>query len=299
MSHHNHTHENRRNINFNKPFLIGIILNSIFIVTEIIYGIISDSLALLADAGHNFGDVVGLFIAWIATYLVNKKPTQTHTYGYKKSSILAAFVNALILFAAIGMILWEAFGRLFNPQPVQGSIVILVAGIGVVINTLTAFLFIKGKDKDINIKGAFLHMAADALVSFGVVLSGVLIVFTELYWIDPIISIFVAIVIFIGTWKLFTESANMALDAVPESVNKENVKVFLENVEGVIEIHDLHIWAMSSTEFALTVHLVIPDTTINDSFTKQVSHQLNKLFGIQHSTIQIENKHCQNECSAT
>lgn len=299
-SHHGHDHHghNHGSIDYNKSFIIGIALNVTYIVVEVIYGLMVNSLALLADAGHNLSDVLGLLIAWAATYLVKRKPTKTHTYGFKKSSILAAFVNSLILLVAIGGIVWEAIGRFTDPQPIQGEVIMIVAGIGVIINTFTALLFVKGKEKDINIRGAFLHMAADAAISLGVVIAGLVIMMTNLVWIDPIVSIVIAVIIFFGTWSLLKESTNLALDAIPKSVDRLEIEDFLENIDGVEEVHDLHIWAMSTTENALTVHLIMPNATVNDDFTTNVAKRLEDQFHIHHTTLQIENGNGDVECKS-
>ena len=225
---HKHIH-NSTAVDFNKRIKIGIILNLSFVAVELVTGIVYNSLALIADAGHNLSDVISLLIAWIASYLVQKKPTSDFTYGFKKSTILAAQVNSLILLVAIGIIIWEAIERLNSPQDVNGETLIIVAGIGVFINGLTTFLFLKGKDFDLNIKGAYLHMFADTLISLGVVISGLLIIITGEYLIDPLISILIAIVIFWSTYKLLIESTKLSLDAVPESVNIEYVRNYLKN----------------------------------------------------------------------
>lgn len=296
---HDHSHgHNHAPADFNKAFIIGIALNSSYILIEVIYGLSFNSLALLADAGHNLSDVLGLLIAWGASYLVMKKPTESHTYGFKKSSILAAFVNSLILLVAIGGIVWEAIGRFSDPQPIEGSVVMIVAGIGVIINTFTALLFLRGKENDINIKGAFLHMAADAAISLGVVIVGFLIMKTGILWLDPLVSIIIAIVIFFGTWSLLKESTNMALDAIPRSIDRAEVEKFLNSLEGVEEVHDLHIWAMSTTETALTAHLVMPNGELNDDFTSNVADELKHKHRISHATLQIENGNGTENCKA-
>lgn len=283
--HHGHDHGP---VDYSKAFIIGIVLNSTYIIIETVIGLSVNSLALLADAGHNLSDVLGLLIAWGASYLVQRKPTKTHTYGFKKSSILAAFVNSLILLVAIGGITWEAIGRFSDPQPIEGGMVMIVAGIGVIINTFTALLFVKGKENDINIKGAFLHMAADAAISVGVVIVGLLITTTGMLWLDPFVSIVIAIIIFFGTWSLLKESTNMALDAIPRSVNREEVEKFLNDIDGVQEVHDLHIWAMSTTETALTAHLVMPKGKIDDNFTSNIADELKHHHNISHTTLQLE-----------
>jgi len=274
--------------NFNKAFAFGIGLNVIYIVIEVIYGLLIGSIALIADAGHNLSDVLGLFLAWGASYLAGTMPTKSRTYGLRKSTILAALFNALILLIAVGAISIESIRRIANPEPVQGSIMMIVAGIGVFINAATAYLFVKGKEKDLNIKGVYLHMAADAGVSVGVVIAGLIILLTGWLWVDPVISIVIVIVITIGTWGLLRDSFLMSVDAVPKNINLKEVENHLKKIPGVREVHDLHIWAMSTTETALTVHLVIPDSNPGDYFLKGLCGDLQKNFGIEHSTIQIE-----------
>lgn len=274
--------------NHNKAFAFGIGLNVIYIIVELIYGLLISSMALIADAGHNFSDVLGLLMAWGASFLAGTLPTKRRTYGLRKSTILAAFFNALILLIAVGAISFEAIRRLANPEPVQGTIMMIVAGVGVFINATTAFLFANGKEKDINIKGVYLHMAADAGVSVGVVVAGLLILLTGWLWLDPVISLVIVIVITIGTWDLLRDSFLMSVDAVPKNINLKDVENHLKKIPGVKEVHDLHVWAMSTTETALTVHLVIPDSNPGDYFLKGVCGELQRKFGIEHSTIQIE-----------
>ncbi|HSD64784.1 MAG TPA: cation diffusion facilitator family transporter [Ignavibacteriaceae bacterium] len=274
--------------NFNKAFALGIGLNVIYIVIEVVYGLLINSMALIADAGHNLSDVLGLLLAWGATFLANTIPTKNRTYGLRKSTILAALFNALILLIAVGAITIEAIRRLANPEPVHGTIMMIVAGIGVFINAATAYLFIRGKEADLNIKGVYLHMAADAGVSIGVVIAGLLIVLTGWLWLDPAISLIIVIVITVGTWDLLRDSFLMSVDAVPKDINLKEVENYLIKINGVKEVHDLHVWAMSTTETALTVHLVIPDSNPGDYFLKDLCGELQKKFGIEHSTIQIE-----------
>lgn len=283
---HDHSHADSKD--YGKAFAIGVTLNIIYIAVEAIYGLIINSLALLADAGHNLSDVLGLLLAWGASYLMQKPPTANHTYGLKKASILAAFLNALLLLVAIGAIVWEAVGRFAHPQPVPGQTVMIVAGFGVLINAATAMLFFSGRHHDLNIKGAFLHMAADAAVSLGVVVVGVVFIFTEYYWLDPLVSIVIAMVIFWGTWGLLKDSLNLALDAVPATINKKGIEHYLSSLPGVTGFHDLHIWAMSTTETALTVHLQLDSSPPHDSFIELVSDTLRHEYSIQHTTIQIE-----------
>nr|WP_251554942.1 cation diffusion facilitator family transporter [Neobacillus muris] len=285
--HHGHHHDHQPS-NYGKAFGFGITLNVIFIIVEVAYGILGDSLALLADAGHNLSDVLGLVIAWIAVWLGKKAPTTKLTYGYKKSSILAALFNAVFLLVAIGAIAWEAIQRFSTSAPVAGKTVIVVALIGIVINTVTALLFMSGRKNDLNIRGAFLHMAADALVSLGVVISGFIMIWSGWEWIDPLVSLLIAIVIFIGTWSLLRESLSLSLDAVPAGIDMDKINHYLKNLPTVIEVHDLHVWAMSTTEPALTVHLIRTDITDNDQLLQKLHKELHDQFGVEHSTIQIE-----------
>lgn len=281
---------------YGKAFALGIGLNVIFIAVEVIYGLIANSSALLADAGHNASDVLGLVFAWTAMWLASIKPGGKYTYGLRKTTILVSILNALLLFGAVAVIAWDAIGKFKNPEPVAGSQVMIVAAIGVVINTLTALLFIKGQKDDLNIKGAFLHMAADAGVSLGVVVAGLLIILTGKQWIDPVTSFIIIAVIVWGTWRLFTDSVDLALDAVPRHINLEKVREFLLSQKGVESVHDLHIWAMSTTKVALTAHLIIPDG-IDDSFIGDLQHELEHEFGINHTTLQIENKNIEEDCN--
>ncbi|MCL5030844.1 MAG: cation diffusion facilitator family transporter [Bacteroidetes bacterium] len=286
---HNHSHS-RQHRNYNKAFGFGIALNVIYIVVEVVFGLIINSMALIADAGHNFSDVLGLLLAWGAAYLAGFSVTNKRTYGFRKSTILAALFNAIILLAAVGAITIESIRKILEPEPepIAGTTMMIVAGVGVIINTLTALLFMKGREKDLNIKGAFLHMAADAGVSLGVVAAGFLINLTGFFLLDPIISLVIVIVITIGTWSLLKDSFHLSMDAVPRNIVFEEVKKYLSSLEGVEEVHDLHIWAMSTTETALTVHLVIPGEQKNDKFVSKVCEQLHRKFSIEHSTIQIE-----------
>ncbi len=288
---HNHDHSHApAGKDFSKAFAIGVILNLIYIVVEVTYGIIVNSLALIADAGHNFSDVLGLLLAWGASYLVKKSATETHTYGYKKSTVLAAFLNALILLVAVGAIIWEAIGRFAEPQAIEGKTIMIVAGIGVVINTATALLFFSGRKDDLNIKGAFLHMAADAGISLGVVLVGLALTFTNLYWLDPVVSIVIALIIFWSTWGLLKDSVNLALDAVPGNIDKKGVQDYLDTLPEIESFHDLHIWALSTTETALTVHAVIKEKCNRNKAIGKISTDLRHKFNIVHTTIQIEDK---------
>lgn len=290
-----HNHNNTEN--FNKAFAIGIALNVVYIIVEVVYGLLISSMALIADAGHNLSDVLGLLLAWGATVLAKTLPTRKRTYGLRKSTVLAALFNAVILMIAVGAISIEGIRRLITPVPVQGITMMIVAGIGVFVNAATAYLFVKGKGKDINIRGAYLHMAADAGVSLGVVIAGLLITLTGWLWLDPVISLVIVIVITIGTWDLLRDSFLMSVDAVPKGINVKEVENHLKNLPGVSEIHDLHIWAMSTTETALTVHLVMPEQNPGDYFLKEICDDLYTKFGIEHSTIQVEKEAQGANCS--
>jgi cobalt-zinc-cadmium efflux system protein len=243
---------------------------------------------LLADAGHNFGDVLGLLLAWAAAHLGKTRSTARRTYGLGRSSILAALSNAILLLIAVGAITWEAIRRFGNPGEVRGKTVIIVAAIGIVVNGVTALFFAAGRKHDLNIKGAFLHMTADAAVSAGVVVAGLLIIFTGWHWIDPTASLVINAVIVLGTWRLLRESAAMMLDMVPTGLDATAVRKYLESQSGVTAVHDLHIWALSTTRIALTVHLEMPEGPAGDAFLHDVCEALHNEFGIEHSTVQIE-----------
>ena len=285
---HNHSHSHEVK-NYNNAFLIGIVLNILFVIAEVVYGIAGDSLALIADAGHNLSDVLALVAAWGAIWLSKKQPTAKFTYGLKKSSVLAALFNAVILLVAIGGIIWEALRRISHPVTVNSGYVIIVAGIGVVINGITAFLFLSGRKEDLNISGAFLHMAADALMSVGVVVSGIIILFTGFNLIDPIVSLIISAVILSSTWSLLKDSVSMAMDSVPEHINIKKVIDYMKSFKEIEEVHDIHIWNMSTSEVALTAHVVRKDLKNNDKLLKQLIKNLREKFGISHVTIQFEN----------
>lgn len=282
---HGHSHAPK---SFGKAFAIGTALNLGFVIIEAGYGIAAGSMALLADAGHNLSDVLGLLIAWGAATLGRRSPKGRYTYGFRSSSILAAFLNALLLLVAIVVIAVEAIRRFSEPAPVAGGTVMIVAAIGIVINTATALLFMSGRKGDLNIRGAFLHMAADAAVSAGVVVAGFIIVKTGLTWIDPVTSLMIVAVIALGTWGLLRDSVNMSLHAAPPGMDPEEIGAFLRGQDGVQEIHDLHVWPMSTTETALTVHLLVPGGYPGDACTARVAAGLKVKFGIDHTTIQIE-----------
>lgn len=286
---HNHSHgHNHGTSNYNRAFIVSVALNTGFVVIEATYGILANSLALLADAGHNLSDVLGLLLAWGASVLVRRRPTARRTFGLRRSSILAALLNAAFLLIVSGGIGWEAIQRFRTPSDVAGGTVIVVAAIGIAVNTISALMFLSGRKNDLNIRGAFLHLAADAAVSLGVVLAGVAIVVTGWQWLDSAVSLGVTAVIVVGTWQLFRESFNLVLDAVPEGIDPLVVRTYLAERPGVVHVHDLHIWAMSTTEVALTVHLVIPDEHPGDAFLVQICQELHEHFGIEHTTIQIE-----------
>jgi len=280
---------NHNNVVYNKPIVIGIILNVAFIAIEIFYGLISNSVALISDAGHNFSDVISLILALIAAMLIKKKSTEKFTYGYKKGSILIALINSILLLVALGVIIWESVHRFYNPVQIDGMTVISVAFIGILINGFTAYLFIKDKEKDLNLKSAFLHMLTDALVSAGVVVSGIFITIYKFYWLDPLVSLMIVGVIFTMTYKLLKETIRLSIDAVPENIDIKSVFDYLMSIEGVKEIHDLHIWSLSTSQVALTVHIVVKSDYIFDNdVLNNINITLNDKFEISHSTIQIE-----------
>ena len=287
---HDHSHmggHSHAPADFGKAFLFGIVLNTGFVIVEAVYGWLSGSMALIADAGHNLSDVLALIVAWAASIAAKRPASQRFTYGYKSSTILAALVNAALLLIAIGAILFETLHRIAEPAPVAGDTMVIVAGIGILINGGTAFLFMRGQH-DINIRGAFLHMAADALVSLGVVIAGLAIIWTGEQWIDPAVSIAIVLVIAWGTWGLLKDSVAMSLLAVPKGISEGDVRAHLAGLPGVEAVHDLHIWPMSTTETALTAHLVMPGGHPGDTFLRELAHRLEHDHRIGHSTIQIE-----------
>ncbi|MFY9116740.1 MAG: cation diffusion facilitator family transporter [Bacteroidales bacterium] len=294
---HNHVHSHSHNtaMAYARHFAWAIGLNVVFVIIEITYGLLANSSSLLADAGHNASDVLGLVFAWSAAWMATLKPSGRYTYGLRKTTILVSLLNALLLFGAVIAIVWDAIEKLKNPQPVAGTQIMVVAGAGILVNGFTALLFYKGQKTDLNIKGAFLHMAADAGVSLGVVVAGLLIQLTGKLWIDPIVSFLIVLVILWGTWRLFIESVNLALDAVPAHIQLDDVKAFLLKQPGVKDLHDLHIWAISTTQAALTVHLVMPQGH-DDAFIKNLRKELLAAFGIGHITVQVENKALDSEC---
>jgi len=274
---------------FNRAFAIGIALNIAFVAIEAWYGWKVNSLALLADAGHNLSDVAGLVLAWGGALAGKLRPDARHTYGWKRASILAAFFNAMLLLVAMGSLAWEAVGRLGSPEATEGRTIIAVAAVGIVINTATALLFMRGRKDDLNIRGAFLHMAGDALVSLGVVIGGALYLWQGWAWIDPVMSLAIAVVIVLGTWSLFKQSLHLMFDGVPENVDLAAVRALLVGLPGVSDVHDLHVWAMGTSQTALTAHVVLNDQGADVSaMLHEAEHELHAHFGIRHVTLQVE-----------
>jgi cobalt-zinc-cadmium efflux system protein len=286
--HHDHAHHHGAPDDYGRAFAIGIALNLIYVAAQAAYGLAAGSLALLADAGHNLGDVLGLGLSWAAALLARREPSSRYTYGLRSSSILAALSNALILLVVTGGIAWEALRRLGHPVPTEGGIVAVVAAIGIVVNGVTALLFASGRGSDLNLRSAFMHMAADAVVTTGVLVAGIAIALTGLLWLDPAVSLVVSAFIVYGTWDLVRQSLNLALDAVPQGVDAAAVRAHLLAVPGVTALHDLHIWGMSTTETALTCHLVMPQGHPGDEALSHVAHELEERFNIHHTTLQIE-----------
>lgn len=284
--HHGHAHVHAP-ANFNQAFAIGIGLNAAFVAIEAFYGWKVNSLALLADAGHNLSDVAGLVLAWGGALAGKLQPSARNTYGFKRASILAAFANAVLLLVAMGSLAWEALGRFSSPVPTQGVTVMVVAGIGIVVNTATALLFMRGSAHDLNIRGAFLHMAGDALVSLGVVIAGALTLKFGWNWLDPAVSLAIAAVIVAGTWGLFRQSMHLLFDGVPDQIDLGAVKGYLQSLPGIDRVHDLHVWAMGSSEVAMTAHLVMPAGHPDDVFLKNMTQQLHDQFDIDHVTVQV------------
>ena len=291
--HHHHGDPN----NHGKAFVVAIALNTIFVVLEFVFGLIANSTALIADAGHNLSDVLGLILAWSAAILSRRAPDERYTYGLRSTSILAALANATILLVTCGAIAWEALQRFSQPPAIAGLTVTLVAAVGIVVNGVSAWLFMKDSKGDLNIRGAYLHMATDAAVSLGVVITGMVMLYTGWYWLDPLISLIIIAVIVVGTWGLLRESVQLALSAVPANIEVAKIDAFLRQCTGVTDIHDLHIWGMSTTENALTVHLVIPDGYPGDSYMDNIMQTLKDQFAVHHSTLQIELGTTKHACS--
>lgn len=286
---HSHGHGNSHAPkDFGRAFLFGILLNSGFLIAEVVFGILSNSIALLADAGHNLSDVLGLLLAWGASILVKRIPSTKFTYGLRSTSILAALLNAALLLVVTGGIAWEAILRLRSPDQIDGLTVIIVAAIGIAVNLGTALLFLSGRKGDMNVRAAFAHMMADAAISAGVVVAGTVILFTGWLWLDPLVSLVISALIVWGTWGLLRDSVSLALHGVPEGIDIDAVHAHLRSVPGVSEVHDLHIWGMSTTETALTAHLVMPAGYPGDEFRHELCEKLRAKFQIAHATIQIE-----------
>ena len=290
-SHAGHSHgpgHSHAPASFGKAFAIGIALNVGFVAVEATYGVLGNSMALLADAGHNLSDVLGLVVAWVAMVLARRAPSARYTYGMKGSSILAALFNAVFLLVAVGAIAWEAIQRFGEPVPVAGKTVMIVAAVGILVNGITAWLFASGAKGDINIKGAFLHMAADAAVSAGVVIAGLVILYTGWTWLDPVVSLAIVAVIVWSTWGLLRDSLTLSLAAVPPGIDPAAVRSHLEGLPGVTALHDLHVWAMSTTETCLTAHLLMPGGRPDDAFLMNAAAGIKERFGIGHTTLQVE-----------
>lgn len=290
-SHHEHEHDHGMNLkNVNLSFIIAVTANLLFTVFEAVYAVIANSVSLLGDAGHNLCDVLGLLLAWGATYLASKKANDLYSYGYRRTTILAAIINSIILVFAALYIAFESFEKLLSPSPVGEIAMMIVAGIGIVVNAGTAMLFVKGRKSDLNLKGAFLHLAYDALISAGVVVAAIIIYFTGWLWIDPMVGLLIVFVILAGTWGLLRDSVSLILDAVPQGIDRGAVHRFLQEITGVSQVHDLHIWAMSTYENCLTAHLVMPENTLWDSEDgyAAIGSSLKERFNIHHVTLQIE-----------
>ncbi|MEQ1635460.1 MAG: cation diffusion facilitator family transporter [Methylococcales bacterium] len=300
--HHEHTHDHAHHTyhhpqRHGRAFVIAILLNSAFVIVEFSYGFLANSTALIADAGHNLSDVLGLLLVWGAAVMTRKVPNQRYTYGFRSTSILAALANAMFLLIACGAIALEAIQRFSQSPEVMGLMITQVAGIGIVINGLSAWLFMKGSKNDLNIRGAYLHMAADAAVSLGVVLAGIAMMYTGWYWLDPLVSLIIVAVIVFGTWDLLRQSLKLALNAVPAHIEIPAVEAYLKQCTGVTDIHDLHIWGMSTTESALTAHLVIPEGYPGDAFIDEIIQTLKERFSIHHSTLQVEQGNSNHVCA--
>lgn len=290
-AHHSHSHDGHGHhgpANYNRAFIIGLLLNGGFVLAELVFGLLANSVALIADAGHNLSDILGLLLAWIASLLARRQPSTRYTYGWRKSSILAAFLNAIFLLVVTGGIAWESIYRLMDPGEVNGAIVIGVAAIGIAINTGTALMFLSGRKGDMNIRAAFQHMAADAIVSLGVVIAGIAILFTHWLWLDPAFSLIISVLIIFSTWGLLKDSFHLAMDGVPSNIDEHAVRAYLADRPGVTQVHDLHIWNMSTVETALTAHLIIPAGHPGDDFLAHTCQALREDFSIHHATLQIE-----------
>jgi len=288
---HNHTHTFPAKQTSNAAFITGIALNLAFVIIEAVVGIINSSMSLLTDAGHNLSDVTSLFISLLAFKLAKKKPTEEFTYGYKKTTVLAAFFNAVVLLIALGVIGYESVVRLIHPQPIAGNEIAWVAAIGILVNSVSAFFFFRTKDQDLNAKGAYLHLLADALVSLGVVVAGIIIHYTNWFWLDPVTGLIIMLVILMSTWSLLRDSFRMSIDAVPEGIAISEIKTAVKKIDGVKDIYHIHVWPLSTTENALTAHLVVNDNLSSQEkkdVIKKVKHELIH-HNIRHSTIEVDN----------
>jgi len=294
---HGHTHAHPAPT-FNRAFLIAIIANGAFVVCQIMFAFLANSSSLLADAVHNLGDVLGLVLAWVANGLLTRIPTENTTYGMKKTSILAALANGIMLVFTCGIIATDAVYKLFTPAPINALSVMIVAAIGIVVNGATAILFLKGTD-DLNIRAAFLHLVYDALISVGVVIAAFIIYWTDWVWVDPLVGLLIAIIIIKGTWSLFTNSFRLIIDGVPREISWVAVRQFLEEENGVKQVHDLHIWALSTKENALSVHLLMPEMDLTDEARQRLIKQLKEKYSIHHATIQVEKNlaFCDDACT--
>jgi cobalt-zinc-cadmium efflux system protein len=291
MSHDHHHHDHAPK-DFSFAFAVGIALNLGFVCVEAFYGWRVDSLALLADAGHNLSDVAGLVLAWAGAWAIKLRPNPRHTYGWQRATILAAFANALLLLTVMGGLAWEALGRLFTPSavvnlPTQSETVMWVAGVGIAINAITALMFMQKGKSDLNVRGAFVHMTADALVSLGVVVAGALSLWSGWVWLDPVVSLLIAAVILLSTWDLFYKSLHLLFDGVPHDIDSEAVRAYLASLDGVADVHDLHIWAMSTSQVGLTAQLLVPNGQPDDAFFKAANAHLHDAFDIKHVTLQV------------
>jgi cobalt-zinc-cadmium efflux system protein len=293
--HHGHGHSHEP-ADFGRAFAIAATLNTALVVAQVVFGVLANSVALIADAGHNLGDVLGLLMAWGAHGMARWQPTKRYTYGFHSASILAALFNSIILLVATGAIAWEALRRLSGTNDVAGVTVMVVAAAGIVINGLSAWLLMAGRQGDLNIRGAFLHMVGDAAISLGVVAAGAAILATGWNWLDPVASLVIAVLIVWGTWGLLREAVMMSLDAVPQGVDEAKVENYLRSLPGVSEVHDLHIWAISTTETAMTAHLVRPGAGLDDHLLHDVCHELEHRFRISHATLQVEAGDTEHEC---
>jgi cobalt-zinc-cadmium efflux system protein len=301
---HHHDHDHHHHGHHHGPpsargFGLALVLNGGFVVVELVYGLLASSMALVADAAHNLGDVAGIALAWTAALLARRPPTPRRTYGFRKATVLAALGNAMLLLLTVGAVAWEAVQRLWEPQPVPGLTLMVVAGIGVVVNGASALPFVRGREHDVNRRAAFLHLLADAAVSLAVVVAGALMLATGWWWLDPVTGLLVSAVILVTTWSLLRESLAQALDAVPSHVDASAVRRHLEQLPGVEHVHDLHIWPLGATEVALTVHLVMPAAGQDPGLLARLSAALREQFGIGHCTIQVETPEARDDCART